>query len=117
MKKLMILSLLALTALALSGCASTGSAGPFGQNNTANGALMGGLVGAGAGQLLGHNTKSTLTGALIGTGVGAMAGNAHDQNRAQVQGAYQQGRMDGGAGYPPPPPGPPSYGGAPARSY
>jgi hypothetical protein len=117
MKQFLILSLLVSMALALSGCASTGSAGPFGQNNTANGALMGGLVGAGAGQLLGHNTKSTLAGALIGTGVGAMAGAAHDQNQANMQGAYQQGRMDAG-GYPPPPPGPPSYGSAPApRSY
>ncbi|MGI8906013.1 MAG: YMGG-like glycine zipper-containing protein [Candidatus Sumerlaeaceae bacterium] len=107
MKKLMIFSLLASMALALSGCGSTSNAGPFGQNNTANGALLGGLTGAGIGAMAGGK-KATLTGALVGTGVGAMAGNAVDQNRAQQMQAY-----------PPPPPGPPSYGGPPPgpRSY
>lgn len=116
MKKLIIVSLLVSMALALAGCASTGNAGPFGQNNTANGALMGGLVGGGIGALAGGK-KATLTGALVGTGVGALAGNQYDQNRAAQGAAYQQGRMDAGTGYPPPPPGPPSYNGPAPRQY
>jgi len=42
---------------------------------TGTGALAGGAIGAGIGQLAGGNTESTLVGAAIGAGVGAVAGN------------------------------------------
>ena len=117
MNKLIVLLLLASMVLALTGCETTsGRTGGFG-NNTANGAALGALGGAGVGALIGGK-KAAWTGAAVGAVGGGLMGNQYDQNKAQVQGAYQQGRMDGGAGYPPPPQGPPSYGGSPSpRSY
>jgi hypothetical protein len=43
-------------------------------NNTEGGAAAGGLLGAGAGALIGHATGHTGAGALIGAGVGALTG-------------------------------------------
>ena len=47
--------------------------------NTQRGAAIGAGFGALAGQLIGHNTRSTLLGAGVGTLVGALVGNAVDQ--------------------------------------
>jgi uncharacterized protein YcfJ len=55
-----------LGALAACGCSSL--------NNTENGALAGGAIGAGTGALIGHATGHTGAGALIGAGVGALSG-------------------------------------------
>ncbi len=73
--------------VALAGCSNL--------NKTQNGALIGGLAGAGIGQLAGGDTKSTLIGTGIGAAGGALAGNyaqGQDQKRAQ---AYQQGYSSG----------------------
>ena len=49
--------------------------------NTQRGAAIGAGFGALTGQLIGHNTRSTLIGAGVGTLVGAIVGNAVDQER------------------------------------
>ena len=63
MKKLLFLVLI----LALAGCESMGS-------KTKTGALAGGLIGAGAGGIIGHQTGSGGKGALIGAAIGALSG-------------------------------------------
>lgn len=72
MKKLLFLVLI----LALAGCESMGP-------KTKTGALAGGLIGAGAGGIIGHQTGSGGEGALIGAAIGAVTGgligNALDQ--------------------------------------
>lgn len=63
MKKLLFLVLI----LALAGCESMGP-------KTKTGALAGGLIGAGAGGIIGHQTGSGGEGALIGAAIGAVTG-------------------------------------------
>jgi hypothetical protein len=75
---------LLLLAVILGGCASDGY-------NTQKGAAIGAGLGAIAGQVIGHDTTSTLIGAGVGTLVGAVAGNAMDQNVAKQQTAGGQG--------------------------
>ncbi|MBC7979335.1 MAG: hypothetical protein H7Y36_02095 [Armatimonadetes bacterium] len=80
MKKLPLVIVSVISALALSNCAE-----PVGPN-TQRGAATGGLIGAGAGAIIGHQSGRTLEGALIGgaagAGAGALYGNAQDgQNR------------------------------------
>jgi outer membrane lipoprotein SlyB len=60
------------------------------QNNTENGALIGGATGAGIGAIIGHNSHGqTAAGAAIGGAVGAvtgaLVGNQIDQQQAQQQ--------------------------------
>ncbi len=64
MKKLAILSLLAATTLA-AGCNTT---------PTQDGAVVGGLLGAGAGAIIGNQSGHAGEGALIGAGAGALTG-------------------------------------------
>ena len=55
---------------------------------TGTGALIGGAVGALAGQAIGGDTKSTLIGAGVGAAVGGAVGNqedAKDKNKKQLQ--------------------------------
>jgi outer membrane lipoprotein SlyB len=67
-------------------------------NNTENGALAGGALGAGTGALIGHATGHTGAGALIGAGVGALSGglighavdNSEKKAEAQAVAAQQQ---------------------------
>jgi uncharacterized protein YcfJ len=54
------------------------------QNKAEEGALIGGLVGAGIGQAAGRNTKSTLIGGAIGAGAGYLIGQ-HEQNKEVQQ--------------------------------
>lgn len=58
----------ALLTLALGGCAS-----PY---HSDQGALFGGLLGAGTGAVVGHALGNTAGGALVGAGVGALSGAA-----------------------------------------
>ncbi len=55
--------------LCLTGCASQGI----------NGAGIGGALGSITGQIIGHNTESTLIGAGVGTILGYMTGNEVDK--------------------------------------
>lgn len=76
MKKLNLLLVSGFCALALSNCQDMGP-------NTQRGAATGGLIGAGAGALIGHQSGRALEGAALGgaagAGAGALYGNARDQ--------------------------------------
>jgi outer membrane lipoprotein SlyB len=56
----------------------------FGQNQTRDGALLGGVTGALIGGVVGHQNKETTEGALIGGAVGAIAGGVIGNKRDQV---------------------------------
>jgi len=71
-------TVLSITAALLSGCASTGT------SNTADGLIGGAAVGALAGQLIGHNTKSTLIGAAVGSAAGGLIGYSLDQQANDI---------------------------------
>jgi outer membrane lipoprotein SlyB len=65
MKRLKFATLAAVLALGIAGCTST-----------QQGAVIGGGVGALAGQAIGGNTGSTLVGAAVGAAAGALIGDA-----------------------------------------
>ena len=77
---------LALAAAALSGCESMGTAA---QSKTTQGAVLGGLLGAGTGAIIGNQTDHAGAGTAIGAGLGAlggaMMGHALEENSAQAQ--------------------------------
>jgi outer membrane protein OmpA-like peptidoglycan-associated protein len=65
-----IVSILAAASLALAGCTyNTGA-----PNQPATGAVIGGLTGAAAGQVIGGDTRSTVIGGVIGAAVGGAIG-------------------------------------------
>ena len=53
------------------------------ESDAKTGAAIGALVGAGAGQLIGGDTESTLIGTAAGAGVGYMVGNEQDKKKSQ----------------------------------
>ena len=55
------------------------------QDNAQKGTMLGGLAGAGVGQLAGGDTESTLIGAAVGAGAGYIFGNESDKKRTQNQ--------------------------------
>jgi uncharacterized protein YcfJ len=73
-EKIMVGIVVSLTLLLSAGC----------QNDAQTGALIGGLTGAGVGQLAGGNTESTLIGAAVGTGAGYFIGNESDKKKTQA---------------------------------
>jgi uncharacterized protein YcfJ len=78
----------ALLALAVAGCESMGTAA---QSKTTQGAVLGGLLGAGTGAIIGNQTDHAGAGTAIGAGLGALGGgligNAMEERdqRAQQQ--------------------------------
>ncbi len=64
------------TALTLSNCADMGP-------NTQRGAVTGGLIGAAAGGVIGHQSGRALEGAAIGAAAGGVAGGAYGNSRDQ----------------------------------
>ncbi|MEY3394580.1 MAG: hypothetical protein RL346_816 [Verrucomicrobiota bacterium] len=79
MKTLNLLIVACVSSIALSNC--TAPTGP----NTQRGAVAGGLLGAAAGAVVGHQTGRTLEGAAVGgalgAGTGAVLGNSQDQKQ------------------------------------
>ena len=73
-------------AVALSGCESMGTAA---QSKTTQGAVLGGLLGAGTGAIIGNQTDHAGAGTAIGAGLGAlggaMVGNAMEENSRKAQ--------------------------------
>lgn len=69
-----------LVATVLSAGLLAGSSGC--ESDAQTSALVGGLTGAGIGQLAGRSTDSTLIGAAIGAGAGYMIGNESDRKKA-----------------------------------
>jgi hypothetical protein len=55
------------------------------QSGAQTGTALGGLAGAGVGQLAGKDTKSTLIGAAVGAGAGYIFGNESDKRKTQNQ--------------------------------
>ena len=84
MKKLLVL-LLVLSFGLVGGCATAG-------RNTGPGILLGGILGGGAGAIIGHQTGNAEEGALIGAGLGALTGglfgNALDRTEQEM--AYRE---------------------------
>ena len=85
MKQLTVIGL-AVAALALSGCESMGTAA---QSKTNQGAVLGGLLGAGTGAIIGNQTDHPGAGTAIGAGLGALGGalmgHALEENSQQAQ--------------------------------
>jgi uncharacterized protein YcfJ len=75
MKHSILLLVVATSALILSNCAQ-----PVGPN-TQRGAVTGGLIGAAAGGVIGHQSGRALEGAAIGGALGAGAGAVHGNAR------------------------------------
>jgi len=77
---------LALLALALAGCESMGTAA---QSKTTQGAVLGGLLGAGTGAIIGNQSDHAGAGTAIGAGLGALGGgligNALEENAQRAQ--------------------------------
>lgn len=84
MKKLNLIVISGLCAFALTNCAEP--TGP----NTQRGALTGGLLGAAAGGIIGHQSGRALEGAAIGgavgAGTGAVIGNNQDSEQRRRYG-------------------------------
>lgn len=93
-KKMTFLGLAAAAGVVLSGCQTT----PYGDNqNAKTGAVMGGLIGAGAGAIIGNQSGRAGEGALIGAGAGALGGgvlgSAKDDQNARARRAAEQQRQ------------------------
>lgn len=73
-------------ALALAGCEGAGTAM---QSKTGQGALVGGLLGAGTGAIIGNQSDHAGAGTAIGAGLGALSGalvgKALDQQDKKIQ--------------------------------
>ncbi len=88
MKQVAVWSLAVVAALAATGCESMGTAA---QSNRNQGAVLGGLLGAGTGAIIGNQTGHAGAGTAIGAGLGALGGglmgNAMEgqDNRAMQQ--------------------------------
>ena len=76
----------ALVAAGLAGCESMGTAA---QSKTNQGAVLGGLLGAGTGAIIGNQTDHAGAGTAIGAGLGAlggaMVGHAMEENQQRTQ--------------------------------
>ena len=80
-------TLVVLTAVALAGCESMGTAA---QDKRTQGAVLGGLLGAGTGAIIGNQTghhagAGTAIGAGLGALGGAMVGNAMNEQERRLQ--------------------------------
>ena len=88
MKQVAVWSLAVVAALAATGCESMGTAA---QSKRNQGAVLGGLLGAGTGAIIGNQTGHAGAGTAIGAGLGALGGglmgNAMEgqDNRAMQQ--------------------------------
>lgn len=85
MKHATVLGLAAL-AVVLAGCESMGTAA---QSKRTQGAVLGGLLGAGTGAIIGNQTDHAGAGTAIGAGLGALGGalvgNAMEENSQRAQ--------------------------------
>lgn len=95
-----ILSVMAVASLGLASCATHEPA-----PNTKTGAVAGGLLGAGAGAIIGHQSGRALEGAAIGGAAGAaggaLLGSAADDRERQRRGYYGPPPRQGYYGPPP----------------
>ena len=90
----------AVCALALAGCESMGTAA---QSKTNQGAVLGGLLGAGTGAIIGNQTGHAGAGTAIGAGLGALSGGLmghalEEQDHRMQQQQYPPAGTTSGAG-------------------
>lgn len=88
MKRFMCIVLTVAAGISFVSCAAT----DYQRYNTQGGAVIGGALGAIAGQAIGRNTAGTLIGAGSGVLLGALIGNAMDQNQANGGRPYYSSR-------------------------
>lgn len=78
--------IVAVCALAVAGCESMGTAA---QSKTTQGAVLGGLLGAGTGAIVGNQSDHAGAGTAIGAGLGALGGgligHAMEENERKAQ--------------------------------
>ena len=86
MKQLTAIGVAAAVAVILSGCESMGTAA---QSKTTQGAVLGGLLGAGTGAIIGNQSDHAGAGTAIGAGLGALGGgligHALEENAQRTQ--------------------------------
>lgn len=76
--------------LALTGCETMGTAA---QSKTTQGAVLGGLLGAGTGAIIGEQTGKAGAGTAIGAGLGALGGGLLGHALEEQERKYQQQQM------------------------
>ncbi|MEM9480172.1 MAG: YMGG-like glycine zipper-containing protein [Verrucomicrobiota bacterium] len=80
MKKILLITVVPIVAMAFTSCQTTGS-----------GALVGAGAGAGIGAIVGNNSSlGSGTGAAIGAGVGALVGGSHGRQNEQINSLRHQ---------------------------
>jgi len=89
MKNLAIFCIALLIILPLSGCASN-------QSRVAEGAVIGGIIGAGAGGIIGHQSHHGAEGAGIGAAVGILTGALIGSQISKPQNPSSSGQLSGG---------------------
>ena len=79
-------AVMASCAVVVAGCESMGTAA---QSKTTQGAVLGGLIGAGSGAIIGNQSDHAGAGTAIGAGIGALSGaligHAMDENQQKAQ--------------------------------
>jgi len=83
MRKALALLMTAVLGITIAGCSSTGST-----VHTKKGAVMGTVVGATAGGIIGHQSGRGLEGAAIGAGIGAIGGGVVGSAQDEANGDY-----------------------------
>lgn len=83
MKKALALLMTAVVGFAIAGCSSTGST-----VHTKKNAVLGSVVGATAGGIIGHQSGRGLEGAAIGAGIGAVGGGVVGSAQDEAEGEY-----------------------------
>jgi hypothetical protein len=89
MKKLAIFCIIFLILLPLSGCASN-------KSRVAEGAIIGGIIGAGAGGIIGHQSHHGAEGAGIGAAAGILTGALIGSQISKPQNPSSSGQLSGG---------------------
>ena len=88
--------LLIVTSLILIEVSTVRAEGVLGLSTTATDALGGGMLGAGAGAIIGHQTHHTAAGAAIGGGFGLVSGGliGHQIQQGEERSAAQQRQIN-----------------------
>ena len=91
-----VCGLLIVTSLTLFDASTVRAEGVLGLSTTATNALGGGMLGAGAGAIIGHQTHHTAAGAAIGGGFGLVSGGliGHQIQQGEERSAAQQRQIN-----------------------
>ena len=91
-----VCGLLIVTSLTLIDVSTVRAEGVLGLSTTATNALGGGMLGAGAGAIIGHQTHHTAAGAAIGGGIGLVSGGliGHQIQQGEERSAAQQRQIN-----------------------